>query len=125
MTVECRIEVRRRPSIRSSRKKNSSILFFLINVSAVVSNGSSPGVAISGLYKDSTALIEKFSSIEATQWDAIPQSATYLDSAGSLTSRTYSVKIKGSEAGSQWWMNQNPTGVYTATSSMTILEIAY
>jgi len=97
---------------------------FLINSSIVLANGNAVGNAVAGLFKDSTPLLEQFASVNLTVFDASPQTTTYLDAAGSLSSRTYVVKVKGSEATATWYTNQSsgyPT-LYWATSSMTILE---
>ena len=97
---------------------------FLINTSIILANGDAVGNAVAGLYKDSTPLLEQFASVNLTVFDASPQTTTYLDTAGSLSSRTYVVKVKGSEASATWYTNQSfgyPTS-YWATSSMTILE---
>ncbi len=97
---------------------------FLINTSIILANGDAVGNAVAGLYKDSTPLLEQFASVNLTVFDASPQTTTYLDTAGSLSSRTYVVKVKGSEASAIWYTNQSsgyPT-LYWATSSMTILE---
>ena len=97
---------------------------FLINTSIVLANGDAVGNAVAGLFKDSTPLLEQFASVNLTVFDASPQTTTYLDTAGSLSSRTYVVKVKGSEASATWYTNQSsgyPT-LYWATSSMTILE---
>jgi len=96
----------------------------LINTSIVLANGDATGNAIAGLFKDSTPLLEQFASVNLTVFDASPQTTTYLDVAGSLSARTYVVKVKGSEATATWYTNQSsgyPT-LYWATSSMTILE---
>jgi hypothetical protein len=96
----------------------------LINTSIVLANGDATGNAIAGLFKDSTPLLEQFASVNLTKFDASPQTTTYLDVAGSLSARTYVVKVKGSEATATWYTNQSsgyPT-LYWATSSMTILE---
>lgn len=97
---------------------------FLINASLILSNGDVTGDAVGGLFKDSTALIDRFTSINTTKYDAIPQSTTYLDVATDLSSRTYVVKVKGDSAGSYWYTNQSQgyPALYYATSSMTILE---
>jgi hypothetical protein len=100
---------------------------FLINVSLIAANGDAWGNSVGGLFKDSTPLINQFTSINSTRYDAFPSSTTYLDYDGSLTTRTYQIKIKGSEAGSRWYTNYSMDlgNLYNATSSMTILEIAY
>ena len=100
---------------------------FLINASLVIANGDAWGNAVAGLFRDNTALINQFTSINATRYDAFPSSTTYIDYDGSLTSRTYKIKIKGSESGARWYTNYSMDlgNIYNATSSMTILEIAY
>lgn len=100
---------------------------FLINASLVIANGDAWGNAVAGLFRDTTPLINQFTSINATRYDSFPSSTTYLDYDGSLTSRTYKIKIKGSETGARWYTNYSMDlgHIYNATSSMTILEIAY
>lgn len=98
---------------------------FLIYASLVLANGDpSPGCAVAGLFKDSTALIDPFATVNFTMFDASPQSTTYLDAASDLSSRTYVVKVKATDASGQWFTNQssNYPSIYWATSSMTILE---
>jgi hypothetical protein len=97
---------------------------FLINVSLILANGNATGNAIAGLYKDSTPLIGQFTSVNLTEFDASPQCTTYLDAATSLSSRTYVIKVKGSEAAATWYTNQSSgyPANFWATSSMTILE---
>lgn len=98
---------------------------FLINASLILSNGAASGNAVAGLYKNSTPLIQQFTSINLTAFDAAPQSTTYLDAASDLSSRTYVVKVKGDDVTSTWYTNQSSgyPVLYWATSSMTILEI--
>lgn len=108
---------------------NSSTSKILINASIVLANGNAPGNAIAGLWKLEggvyTALIEQFTSVDGSTFDAQPSSTTYLDTAGSTTSRTYLVRVKGDTVSSGWYTNrsQYSTGAgYSATSSMTLLE---
>ncbi len=98
---------------------------FFINASIVLSNGDSPGNAVASLYKDSTALIEPFTSINSTIWDAVPSSITYIDHAGNTSPRTYVIKVKGNDSSAVWYTNrsQGDAATYYAYSYMTILEI--
>ena len=108
---------------------NSSTTKFLINASIVLANGNAPGNAIAGLWKLQggvyTALIDQFTSVDGSTFDAQPSSTTYLDTAGSTTARTYLVRVKADAVGSSWYTNRSQystaTG-YSATSSMTLLE---
>ena len=98
---------------------------FLINASIVLGNGNSSGNTVAGLYKDSTSLIDQFASVNLTTFDASPQSATYIDTATDLSSRTYVVKVKGTDAGTTWYTNRSEYSavLFYGTSSMTILEL--
>lgn len=100
---------------------------FLITPSIILANGDAPSNAVAGLFIDATPLIEQFTSINTTKFDAIPQSTTYIHSDGTLTPRTYVVKVKSAEANGYWYTNRSPSypDIYFATSSMTVLEIAY
>jgi len=98
---------------------------FLINASIVLGNGNSSGNTVVGLYKDSTSLIDPFASVNLTTFDASPQSTTYIDTATDLSSRTYVVKVKGSDSGTIWYTNRSEYSdtLFYGISSMTILEL--
>jgi hypothetical protein len=108
---------------------NSSTTKFLINASIVLANGTAPGNAIAGLWKLQggvyTALINQFTSVDGSTFDAQPSSTTYLDTAGSTTSRTYLVRVKADAVSSTWYTNRSnysSATEFSATSAMTILE---
>jgi len=108
---------------------NSSTSKILINASIVLANGNAPGNAIAGLWVleggTYTPLIEQFTSVDGSTFDAQPSSTTYLHTAGSTTSRTYLVRVKGDTASSGWYINRSHYSIasgYSATSSMTLLE---
>ena len=100
--------------------KNSK---FYINVSLLVSNGTTPGASICGLYKNGNALIEKFSVIDrATDSDLIASCTTFIDAPDDINPVTYDVRIYNELASGKWYTNKSSDGAKSGTSYMTILE---
>lgn len=96
---------------------------FLITISLILSNGSKAGQAIGGLYKNDTALVEKFAVVENTDTDVFPSFYTFVDSATNTNEITYTVKVNGTKSGTDIWLfNQSANKKNFATSTMTILE---
>jgi hypothetical protein len=96
---------------------------FLITISLVLSNGSKAGQAVGGLYKNNTALVDKFAIVEKTDNDAFPTFYTFVDSATGTGDMTYDIKVNGTKSGTDIWLvNQSANKKNFATSTMTILE---
>ena len=67
---------------------------FYINVALLLSNGTTPGASICGLYKNGNALIEKFSIIDrGTDADLIASCTTFIDAPNDVAPVTYDVRI--------------------------------
>ena len=96
---------------------------FLITISLILSNGSKSGQAIGGLYKNDTALVEKFAIVENTDTGAFPSFYTFIDTADNTNDITYNIKVNGNKSGTDIWLvNQSANKKNFATSSLTILE---
>lgn len=95
---------------------------FLINISLVLSNGDKPGTAVGTLYKNNTVLLPKFCIVDGTKLDSMPYAVTFLDSVTSTDKVTYTVKVNGDAASSEWFVNQSSDITNTSTSGMTIME---
>lgn len=96
---------------------------FLITISLVLSNGSKVGQAVAGLYKNNTALVDKFAIVEKTDNDAFSTFYTFVDSAVGKGDITYDIRVNGTKSGTDIWLvNQSANNKNFATSTMTILE---
>lgn len=100
--------------------KNSK---FYINVSLLLSNGTTPGTSICGLYRNGNALIEKFSIIDrGTDSDLIASCTTFIDAPNDVNPVTYDIRIYNELATGKWYTNKSADGTKNGTSHMTILE---
>jgi hypothetical protein len=100
--------------------KNSK---FYINVSLLLSNGTTPGSSICGLYRNGNALIEKFSIIDrGTDADLIASCTTFIDAPNDINPVTYDIRIYNELAAGKWYTNKSADGTKSGTSYMTILE---
>ena len=98
---------------------SSSNSEFLINANIIAVNNSASGNCDAGLFKDSTELVVPFSSSDNTGWSAVPYGVSYVDPAGSTSSRTYKVKVRN-----YCYINRSEGSTsYVGKSTMTILEI--
>ena len=66
----------------------------LLNANVVASNGNSTGQCEVGLFKDGVELVAPFASIDESNWNASPSGITYLDTPGSVSPVTYSIKAR-------------------------------
>lgn len=100
--------------------KNSK---FYINVSLLLSNGTTPGSSICGLYRNGNALIGKFSIIDrGTDSDLIASCTTFIDAPNDINPVTYDIRIYNELAAGKWYTNKSADGTKSGTSYMTILE---
>lgn len=96
---------------------------FYINASLLLSNGTTPGATICGLYKNGNALIEKFSIIDrGTDADLIASCTTFIDAPNDINPVTYDIRIYNDLASGKWYTNKSADGTKNGTSYMTILE---
>lgn len=100
--------------------KNSK---FYINVSLLVSNGTTPGTTICGLYRNGNALIEKFSIVDrGMDSDLIASCTTFIDAPNDVNPVTYEIKIHNDMSSGKWYTNKSADGKKTGVSYMTVLE---
>ena len=100
--------------------KNSK---FYINVSLLLSNGTTPGASIGGLYRNGNALISKFSIIDrGTDSDLIASCTTFIDAPNDVNPVTYDIRIYNELATGKWYTNKSADGTKKGSSYMTILE---
>jgi hypothetical protein len=96
---------------------------FYINVSLLLSNGTTPGATICGLYKNGNALIEKFSIIDrGSDSDLIASCTTFIDATTDISPVTYDVRVYNELSTGKWYTNKSADGSKTGISYMTILE---
>jgi hypothetical protein len=100
--------------------KNSK---FYINVSLLLSNGTTPGAAVCGLYRNGIALVDKFSIVDnGTDSDLIASCSTFIDAPNDVNPVTYDIRIYNDTASGKWYTNKSADGKKTGISYMTILE---
>lgn len=92
---------------------------FYITANIVANNGTADGDCAVGLFRDSTALVAPFAQIDNAggNHDADTWGISYVDSPGDTSSHTYAVATEGN-----CYLNQSVDTLYTANSTMTILE---
>ena len=94
---------------------------FLIFVSVPLYNSNFPGTAGPGLYRNSSPLIEIFTSYEGGD-EVVANCTNFIDSPSTTLAVTYSVKMDTSTGAFQ--INGRPQGGPGTTASLSIVEIA-
>jgi hypothetical protein len=94
---------------------------FIISSNVALYNGTSAGIAVPGLYRDSTPLISKFSSWSGEQLneEAMANNVFWIDAPNTTASIIYGIKMNTSYG----YFRLNQGNSITVTSSMCIMEI--